>query len=136
LSTPFPAGTISTGVPALDTVLGRFCTLTQSTQYINVSKALLALAQRSDFAAYVKGLDPLNLVIFLPSDTKIGLQLPIDTPDKTDWSVMGVAIGISLLVLENQTGLVTVGRCGVRDVRFGDACSLSNRGRNRLSIRY
>jgi hypothetical protein len=95
LTTPIP--TTPTAVPALDSVLSRLRTVAQTPAYTNVSHALLAIAQRSDFPAFVKGLDPADLLVFIPHATRIGLQLPIDTPD--DILVSSILIAAAIVYI-------------------------------------
>jgi hypothetical protein len=92
----------ATGVPALDTVLTKLHTLFQIPAATNVNNALLAVAQRSDFTAFVKGLPPSDLVAYIPSDTLVALQLPIDAPDLEEEVLIEILLLLAILFVASN----------------------------------
>jgi hypothetical protein len=98
LTTPLPPLT-ATGVPALDAVLVKFNAILQSTANQNFSKALYQIIQRSDFLAFASTLPPSALTGFIPFNTALALQLPIDAPDSAGIGTFIVyfVVGLGLL---------------------------------------
>ena len=58
----------------------------------------MAVLQRSDFPAFVKGSDLASLVGFIPTATRIGLQLPIDVADDNTLADILIAALIAVIV--------------------------------------
>jgi hypothetical protein len=87
LNTPLLAP-MDTGDPLLNSISTKFYSITEQQAYIRLTRNLFPIAQRSEFADFLKLLSPLLLSNFIPFPMSNALQLPLDAPDTPSYDTL------------------------------------------------